>query len=64
MGILMLFNVTFLTPAVMVDNLAEKLNECPLYRCRYVYDLECKKWVVSYSGVSNVLKCMEKQSGL
>ena len=43
MGILMLINVTFLTPAVMVDNLAEKLNECPLYRCRYVYDLECEK---------------------
>ena len=30
-------NVTFLTPAVTVDSLAEKLNDCPLNWCRYVY---------------------------
>ena len=42
MGILMLINITFLTPPVMVDNLAEKLNEWPLNWCHYVYDLECE----------------------
>ena len=55
----------------MVDNLAENVDECPLNWCPYVlfvYKWERKKSVqytelrgVHYSGVSNVLKSMEKQ---
>ena len=48
----------------MVDNLAEKVDECPLNHCNvlFVYNWECKiitlygvEWDVRYLRVSNVL---------
>ena len=50
-----------LTPAGMVDNLVEKVDECSLNHCN-VYNWECKiitlygvEWDVRYLRVSNAL---------
>ena len=56
-----------LTQVTMVDNLAEKVDECPLNWGRYillVYKWDPEKRGVRYSGVAKVLKWMEGQPGL
>ena len=60
-------SIKLLTPVGMVDNLAEKVDKCPLNHCN-VYNWECKiitlygvEWDVRYLRVSNAI---EKRSGL
>ena len=58
----------WLIAVAVVDNLAKKIDECPLNRDCICVQLGVRKvfvvlstWGICYPGVSNVLKSMEKR---